>query len=283
MSRNQSTDIINTTIVLNYLKEKFKDDSFSIVTKNTPLDRTIDTDQINRPGMNLFGFFDFFSYRRIQIFGRQECAFIDKEKREKRLLERFIKYFSYKIPICIFCNDYKPPDSIIQLAEKNQIPIVVSNRNTSIVIHEIQEFFFNYMSPKTILHGVMLEVFGVGVLLQGERGIGKSECALELLRRGHIFIGDDVVEISLIKESFLIGRSSQLTSFHMNIYGLGVINIPHLFGIGAVRTEKELDISVVIQKGKNIDRNELNPVSGNVRKKKYFRLFNTRSYYTCRC
>lgn len=195
---------------------------------------------INRPGLTLAGFTDFFAYDRIQIFGMGETAFLRKLECEKRE-ETLRMFFSYNVLCCIFTHGEEPCDMFIKIAAEKNIPIMKTSLGTtrfiSLLIHVMDELF----APSVTLHATLVEVFGVGVLIMGKSGAGKSESALELVERGHRLVADDAIEIKKIDESILIGAGSPILKHHMEIRGIGIINVKDLFGIRSVRDSQSID------------------------------------------
>ena len=226
-------------------------------TKKHILNREIPPNNIlNRPGMCLFNFYESFAYDRIQIIGQGEYAYLQKLNGEGKL-DHIAKIFRFEIPCFIFSHNNVPPKKFIEMAEESKIPVCVSSLRTEKIIEYLHNILANIIAPKITLHGVMMEIYGMGVFITGADHIGKSECALELMNRGHIFIADDVVEISIGGRNMLIGRSSKIVRHHMIVNGIGIINIAHLFGVRAIRMEKTLDMCVYIEEyddNKNYER-----------------------------
>ncbi|MBN2401529.1 MAG: HPr kinase/phosphorylase [Spirochaetes bacterium] len=210
------------------------------------LDKEICVGDVNRPGLSLAGFFDFFAFSRIQLFGLGETAYMRNisDKQMKEMLETF---FSYDILCCVFTHDVKPNQIFIELANAKNIPTFVSRYSTtrfiSLWTHAVEQYFAQEMT----IHGSLVDVFGVGVLLLGKSGVGKSECALELIEKGHRLVADDVVEIQKIDELFLFGTAAEIIRHHMEIRGLGIINVREIYGIGSVRNRKRIDIIVMLE------------------------------------
>lgn len=231
------------------------------------LSRSISVPEINRPGLALSGFFDIFAETRIQVLGRGEITYIQKKGREV-LYEPLIKFFSYKIPCCIFCCGYEPEEFFIAEAEKNGCPILVTNLDTTELVIRILRILSTIFAAKKSLHGVLVEVYGIGVLIMGESGVGKSETALELIKFGHRLVADDVVEIHCINGNVLVGSgANKIIGHHMEIRGVGVINITHLFGVGAIRNRKKVELIVVLEEwdtAKNYDRIGIEDVYMNI-------------------
>ena len=210
------------------------------------LDRIIKSKDINRPGLALSGFFDHFVYDRIQIIGKGEFLYI-KKLIEENNLENIKKFMSYEIPCIIFANKDMPPMEIIDLANSNNIPILITVLNSVDIISALFQILGDVFALKTIMHGVLVEVFGIGILIKGKSGIGKSETALELLERGHRLIADDTIEIKNYQNRDLIGRGTRIISHHMEIRGIGIINVKHLFGVGAIRFEKKIQLVIELE------------------------------------
>lgn len=206
------------------------------------LGRPLTVPDLNRPGLALAGFYESFAWNRLQIFGRGEAAYLSKLDNEG-LLGTLDTLFSYEIPCCIFTSALVPSQSFLAAAEASGCPVLstplASNEFSSRVIRVLQDIF----APKTTLHGVLVEVFGIGILLVGDSGVGKSETALELIERGHRLVADDVVEIRCVNGSILMGQgANKVIGHHMEIRGLGIINITHLFGVGAIRDKKQIQL-----------------------------------------
>ncbi len=225
-----------------------KDDLLRIrvLTSEKTLKKEITTYDINRPGLALAGEYDYFDYEKIQLFGRGEHKFLEKIISSGKT-ENIEKFFSYNVNCCIFSHGNIPPKMFIDLAEKSNVPILVSTLKTSILSTRLVKILEDAFSPRTSIHGVLVEVFGVGILIIGKSGVGKSECALELVERGHRLVADDVVDVQCISGTLLIGSGARLIRHHMEIRGLGIININHLFGVGAIRDKKQIQLVVSLE------------------------------------
>jgi len=218
--------------------------------------REIAVTEINRPGLELGGFYENFAFQRIQIFGRGENSFLQKLARENKRAE-LEKLFTYAIPCCVFTHALAPTSDFAEIAERAECPILQTDLSTSELTMRILRVLSTIYAPKKTVHGVLVEVFGIGVLLQGESGVGKSESALSLIERGHRLIADDAVEIRRVSGNILMGTGAQVVSHHMEIRGLGIINITHLFGVGAIRDKKQIQLVVQLEfwnSDKNYDR-----------------------------
>ena len=206
----------------------------------------IRTPDLNRPGMQFCGFYEFFAFERPQLIGKSEMAYLDRQTPEKRkqILE---KYFSYPIPCVIICRSLTPPPEFLALAGTHHIPVysspMVTSKFTALAIHYLNR----RLAPHITRHGVLVDVYGVGVLLSGKSGVGKSEAAIELIKRGHQLVADDVVDICRISDDRLIGTCPEKIRYLMEIRGIGVIDIKAMFGIGAVALSKSIDLIIELE------------------------------------
>ena len=213
------------------------------------LARQIEEPDLNRPGLALSGFFGCFAEKRIQIFGQGETEYLKmlSEKGEK-LPETVERFFSYKIPCCVFTNGDKPGPDFLAVAEESGCPVLATPIATSEFTRRIIRALGSIFTEKQTVHGTLVEVFGIGMLLRGDSGVGKSETALELIERGHRLIADDAVEVSCVNGNLLIGKGiNQMVAHHMEIRGLGIINITQLFGVGAIRDTKQIQLVVDLE------------------------------------
>ena len=211
------------------------------------LTRAITVMDTNRPGLALSGFFDAFVFDRIQLFGRGECAYLEKLRQDNRT-DTIERLFAFGIPCCIFSYGQSPSSDFMAIAERVGCPILQTPLETAEFGRRLVRALSNVFAPKKTMHGVLLEVYGIGILLTGHSGVGKSECALELVERGQRLVADDVVEIRCVNGNTLLGRGSNtLISHHMEIRGLGIINISQMYGVGAIREQKELQLIIELE------------------------------------
>ncbi len=217
-----------------------------IITGERTLQKTISTYDINRPGLTLAGDYDFFDYEKIQVFGRGEYHYLVKLINNHEL-ESIKRFFSYPVSCCIFSHGNEPPPLFLDMAEQAEVPILVSSLPTNTMNTRLTKILEDAFAPRTSVHGVLVEVFGVGIQIVGKSGVGKSECALELVERGHRLVADDVVDIRSISDTLLIGSGAKLIRHHMEIRGLGIINIKQLFGVGAIRDTKQIQLVVSLE------------------------------------
>lgn len=204
--------------------------------------RDITIPDLNRPGLALSGFYDSFAYQRIQLFGRGEVAYLNKLAVEGRL-RTLEQMFTYNMPCCIFTHNLDPAQVFIDMAEQSDCPILQTGLDSSEFASRLLRILSNIFAPKISMHGVLVEVYGLGILIMGDSGVGKSETALELIERGHRLVADDVVEISCVNGNILTGQgANKIIGHHMEIRGLGIINITQLYGVGSIRERKEVQI-----------------------------------------
>ena len=210
------------------------------------LGKKIDTPDINRPMGTLMGFFEDFAYQRTQLFGRGEAAYLRRLEASGKT-GTLRKMFEYPIPCCIFTHKLTPHKEFLEIAEEAQCPILQTDLDSTALSSRLIRILSEIFSPYQSIHGVLVEVYGLGILLLGDSGIGKSETALELVMRGHRLVADDVVEIRCINGNILIGSgANKIIGHHMEIRGLGIINITHLFGVRAIRDRKEIQLVVTL-------------------------------------
>ena len=196
---------------------------------------------VNRPALQLSGFFEHFEQSRVQIIGNVEYTYLqrlDVEKKEKVLK----KFTAYDIPCIIFCRDLQPDDDFLRIASENNVPVLGTKRSTSEFMAELIFCLSEQLAPCISIHGVLVDVYGEGLLIMGESGIGKSEAALELVRRGHRLVTDDVVEIRKINEHTLIGTSPDITRYFIEVRGIGIIDVKALYGVECVKEKQQIDL-----------------------------------------
>lgn len=216
---------------------------------------TLKSISVSRPGLQLTGYFRHFDHERIQLIGNAEHEYLMsmlKNEREKNIEELFKR----EIPCIIFSNNLSMIDDVTKCAEKYNCPLLLSEQITTVLSHELMIYQNELLAPTLIVHGVFVEVFGVGVLITGHAGIGKSETALELITRGHRLVADDSVVVKNIGE-LLTAKSPENIRYFMEVRGLGIINVQTMFGPGAIRPEKTVDLIIELVKwedGKEYDR-----------------------------
>ena len=200
---------------------------------------------LSRPGLQLAGYFDHFEPMRLQVMGNVEISYLAKLSPAERAIT-LDRLFSYKFPALIISRDTPPYPECVAVAKKHNVTLLRSHDATSTVVSAIITYLNSAMAPRITRHGVLMEVHGEGILLTGESGIGKSEAAMELIKRGHRLIADDAVEIRKISGSVLVGSAPELIRHYIELRGIGIVNVAKLFGMGAVRSDKKIDMVVNI-------------------------------------
>jgi HPr kinase/phosphorylase len=214
------------------------------------------TKDINRPALQLAGYYEHFSSERVQIIGYVEYSYIMQMEREERQ-ERFEKFISSGIPCVIFTTLTEPTGQMIETALRYKVPLLVTSRTTSSFMAEIIRWLGLELAPSLSIHGVLVDVYGEGVLIMGESGIGKSEAALELVRRGHRLVSDDIVIIRKVSDATLIGNAPDVTKHLIELRGIGIIDVRMLYGVEHVKDSQEIDLVIKLEdwnKEKEYDR-----------------------------
>ena len=205
---------------------------------------------VNRPGLILVGFFEYFDKDRIQIIGKVEQTFIRNmdKKTKKEVLD---KLFSSGIPAVIITRDMEPDEDMLAAAEKYGVPLLSTKDNTSRFMSELIRRLGVWLAPRITRHGVLVEVYGEGMLILGDSGVGKSEAAIELLKRGHRLVADDAVEIKKVSSETLVGSSPAIRKHYIELRGIGIVNVKNIFGMGAVKDTEKIDLVVKLEPWKN--------------------------------
>ncbi len=217
-----------------------------LITDSIGMNNEIISYEVNRPGMALFGYFKDFAFERIQIFGKGEGNYVLTLAKENRL-DTFEELFKYKMPLCIFTYNLNPPESFIKIAEKNNVCVIISELKTMDMIRNIENLIEEELIESHTVHGGLVEVFGVGVLILGKSGVGKSEATLELISKGHRLISDDTVEFKKLNDGRIIGRKNEFIKHNMEVRGIGVVDISRLSGMSAIRDKKRLDLVIELE------------------------------------
>lgn len=221
--------------------------------------RKITVSDVNRPALQLAGFFDYFVETRLQIIGKVESTYlaqIQDEAERKNRIERFMAYT--QMPCIILClNELEADPYMLECAKKSGIPIFKSHLSASTLLAEVNTWLNYELAPRTTIHGILIDVYGEGVLITGESGIGKSETALELVRRGHRLVADDAVEIKKVSATTLIGSAPEVIRHFIEVRGIGIMDVKQLYGVGAIKERKEIDMVIKLEHyepGKERDR-----------------------------
>ena len=228
------------------ISQLIKDLNLEVVSMPEDKEYYVESEDVNRTGLPLAGYFEYFPYERIQIIGRTEYTYfqnIDKEKR-KEILDKF---FSYEIPVLIVTRGLEVGSDIIEKAKKYNRVVLSSKSNTTRFMNRLSNYLDNKLAPHVTMHGVLVDVYGIGVLIKGESSIGKSETALELIQKGHRLIADDAVEIRKVDDSRLVGQAPEILKHYMEIRGIGIIDVKSLYGVGAIKNQKAIDIVIELE------------------------------------
>lgn len=211
---------------------------------------------INRPALQLAGFFDHFDSERVQIIGNVENAFIQTLNDEKRK-ETYDKLLSYKVPCVLYARGIKPDEDMISYCVHYGVPCLGTEQSTTYITSELVRWLNVQLAPVISIHGVLVDVYGEGVLITGDSGIGKSEAALELVKRGHRLVSDDVVEIRKVSQQTLVGTAPDITKHFIELRGIGIIDVKALFGVLSVKDTQSIDLVIQLEdwvKNKDYDR-----------------------------
>jgi len=202
--------------------------------------------EVNRPALQLAGFFDYFDSDRLQIIGIVEYSYLQKMSDDKRKCT-FEKLFQYKLPCIVLCRGFEPFEHMLEVASKNNIPILSAKDNTTEFMGEVIRWFKVQFAPRVMLHGVLVDIYGEGVLIMGESGIGKSESALELVKRGHRLVADDAVEIKKVSNQTLVGSCTEMLRYMIELRGIGIIDIRQMFGVQSVKVTQQVDLVIKLE------------------------------------
>lgn len=229
------------------LSKVIKELSLNVISMpGNPEKILISSTDVNRPGLELNGFYDYYDSKRIMIFGNAETAFlnsIDAEKRARVLDE----IFSKKPPAAIIARSLKPAPELLEATKKNGVPLLTTPETTSSLVARLVSFMNVEMAPRITRHGVLVEVYGEGILLVGDSGVGKSETAIELIKRGHRLIADDAVVIKRVSAISLVGEAPDNIKHFIELRGIGIINARRIFGMGAVKVTEKIDMVINLE------------------------------------
>ncbi len=203
---------------------------------------------VNRPALQLNGFYEHFEKDRLQLIGSVEYAYMEKKSEEEKI-RIYEEFFSHQVPGVFFCRGIQPEPYVLELAYKYDVPILSTDRGTSEFMAHLIYILGEVLAPMKTIHGVLVDVYGEGLLITGESGIGKSEAALELVRRGHRLVADDVVEIRKINEKTLMGSSPSTTQYLIELRGIGIIDVKSLYGVECVKGRTRIDLVIKLQSG----------------------------------
>ena len=208
--------------------------------------KKIITNEVNRPALQLTGYFDHFDAERVQVIGYVEYTYLEHLSREEKI-PVYEKMLSYQIPCLIYTTMTKPDPDMVELARKYDVPIFITKKATSAFMAEVIRWLNVELAPCISIHGVLVDVYGEGILIMGESGIGKSEAALELIKRGHRLITDDVVEIRKVSDDMLVGTAPDITRHFIELRGIGIIDVKNLFGVQSVKETGNIDLVIKLE------------------------------------
>ena len=231
------------SVPLTTIVEKFRLEVAFASTDYPHIQLTVE--DVARPGLQLTGFFDHYEPMRLQLMGNVEMSYVSKLAPADRTAI-FDRLFSYMFPALLIARGIPPHPEMLEMAKKHNITILRTKEATSAISSSIITYLKNVLAPRITRHGVLVEVYGEGILLIGDSGIGKSEAAVELLKRGHRLIADDAVEIKKVSTNSLVGTAPELIRNYIELRGIGIINVAKLFGVGAVRSQNEINLVVKI-------------------------------------
>jgi len=231
------------TVSLSTLVKEFKLEVEYAATDYDKIQITVE--DVARPGLQLAGYFDHFEPMRLQVMGNVEASYLQKLTPAERAMT-FDRLLSYKVPALLICRNIPADPQCLEMAKKHNVTLLRSHEATSTVVSAIISYLKAELAPRITRHGVLMEVYGEGLLLMGESGMGKSETAIELLKRGHRMIADDAVEIRKVSSNSLVGTAPKLIQNYVELRGIGIVNVAKLFGMGAVKSENEINLVVNI-------------------------------------
>lgn len=229
------------------LSDVIKELSLSTISMPvSPESILISSRDVNRPGLELNGFYDYYDTSRILIFGNAETAFLNSIQPEKRL-EVLNSIFSKKPPAAIIARSLTPVPELLQATKENEVPLLSTSETTSALVASLVSYMNVVLAPRITRHGVLVEVYGEGILLVGDSGVGKSETAIELIKRGHRLIADDAVVIRRVSDKSLVGEAPDNIKHFIELRGIGIINARRIFGMGAVKVTEKIDMVISME------------------------------------
>lgn len=239
--------IVEHIAVRTFYKENRERLKLSLKSSENGFNRQITVGDAHRPGLALAGFVELFTYDRVQILGNTEMKYLNSLPADKResSIDRFIEF---EIPLIIVSNANTVPKHLIKVATRRSISVFSTPLTTTTLIHLMSDYLDLKFAPKKSLHGCLLDVYGVGLLVTGKSGIGKSEVALDLVERGHRLVADDVVLVTRTAEDILIGRGREISEHHIELRGVGLVDVKKVFGIRSVRVQKRIEVEVRLHK-----------------------------------
>ncbi len=227
-----------------------------LYTPDEPSKIMISSSDVNRPGLALAGFFDHFDHKRIQILGNAESVYLQNMSEELRR-ERLTAFFQRNPVAVVSSHGNKPDEMMIELASYFEVPLLFTEENTSDFMAALIAYLHVQLAPQITRHGVLVEVYGEGILITGDSGVGKSETAIELIKRGHRFIADDAVELRRVSAKAIVGTAPDILKYYIELRGIGIVDVRRLFGMGSVKETEKVDMIIHLEpwvQGKMYDR-----------------------------
>ncbi len=246
MSVRTPIKVPESITISHFIKNYGKALKMELLTNNRGLGRRLKEGRVNRPALALTGFFKYFSNKCVQVFGAAEMTYL-KTFSEKEQYHKLAQLAKRTIPCIVLTRNYLPTKAMLRLVEEKNLPLFRTSFITRHFINAATVYLEYEFAPQTTVHGTLMDIGGAGTLIRGSSGVGKSECALALIERGHSLVADDLTYVSLIDEHKLMGRSSKLSRGYMECRGIGIINVAEMFGIRSIRLEKQIDLVVTFR------------------------------------
>lgn len=255
MGEHESCTIPSMTVGELLVDEGAASLNLALIAGADGLDNVVDRPRIQKPGLALAGFLEHIHPGRIQVLGKSETSFLNERAPVER--SRIVSQLCRQGASCfVLTGGLNPPHELIEETERHGVPLLRTDLSSATAIERLTRYLEDKLAPRTVIHGVLLDVYGLGVLLIGDSGVGKSECAIDLVVRGHRLVSDDIVEVKRVSDR-LVGTGPELTRYHMELRGVGIINVKDLFGVASVRMTKFVEYVIKLdpwKKGKKYER-----------------------------
>lgn len=226
---------------------EFENLALTVFAGEKGLSRRVTSPELNRPALELLGYIEHLRFERVQIWGSGEVGFIESHASDAELAQYLHRFFASGIPCCVITNGTPAPPLLARLANEHDVCLLGSPHSTTRFTKRLWDHLEHELAPTVIERGVLMDIYGVGTLITGKSGVGKSECALELMEKGHTFVADDLIEVRAPQESRLVGTGRSPVPFHMEIRGVGIIDVNRMFGPRNIRKDKQIDLIVELQ------------------------------------
>lgn len=252
--------------VEDFLSQNTERLGLTLVAGRDGVQNVIISPELNRPGLALSGFVDLFTYNRVQLIGNTELLYL-KQLPKKTRIEALNVICQFDLPCVMFTNSKKPPEELVRACNDRNIPLIISSLTTTQFTHLFSYYLEDIFAPSTIIHGTLVDVYGMGLLFLGRPGIGKSEVTLDLVERGHRLVADDIVHIVRKSRGIVVGTANEMTRSLIEIRGVGIVDVQQMFGIRATRVQKRIEIEVNLvdwDENKAMDRTGLEERVGNI-------------------